>query len=54
MFLAVCFDASMLVGFLFFVLITGALILTSVIFGLTALARWADARQKRLAVEDLR
>jgi hypothetical protein len=53
MLLAMCFDGSMLISLLFFVVITGALVLTPVILGLVALSKWADARQKRMAAADV-
>lgn len=53
MLIAMCADAGMLLGFLFFLLLVGALIVTPFIVGLVAFARWADRRQKRMAAEDL-
>lgn len=49
---AMCFDTSMLVGLLFFVLLTGAAAVTPFVFALVALVRWADARQRRLAANE--
>lgn len=53
MLIAMCADTGMLIGFLFFLLLLGALIVTTFLVGLVAFARWADRRQKRMAAEDL-
>lgn len=49
--LAFCFDTSMLVGALCFLLLLGAVCCTLLVLALVVFARWADARQKRLAAE---
>ena len=51
MLLAMCFDDRMLVGLLLFVLIAGVAVSASFVFAVSALVRWVNGRQKRLAAK---
>lgn len=51
MYLAICFDTSMLIGMMVGLLVLGALGCAPLIYGVVALLKWAEARQKRLAAE---
>lgn len=52
MYLALCADTRMLVGVLLTLLALGAVGMAAIIFALVAIARWADRRQTRLAVNE--
>lgn len=45
--LAMCADTGMLIGALFFVLVVGAVCLTSFVFAAVAFSRWVERRRKR-------
>lgn len=49
MFPAMCLDGNIIFLALLWVVILGALCLAAVLIPLVAFARWADARQKRMA-----
>jgi hypothetical protein len=49
--LALCYDTSLFVGLLLFVIVLGAIGATPIVLGVVALLRRADARQKRMAAE---
>jgi hypothetical protein len=51
MFLAMCADAGMLIGILFFLLLAVVVCCTPVVLAAMALERWVGARRKRLAAE---
>ena len=47
-----CLDGEMLIYILISFLLLGVIVLTPIICVLVAFARWADARQKRLAASE--
>jgi hypothetical protein len=49
MYFAMCADTGMLVGFLIFLLVVGAVGATSFVVAVMAITKWVSARQKRLA-----
>ncbi len=53
MYFAMCFDNSMLVGLLLYLIALAVIICTPVVLLYLALLRWARARRERLASEAL-